>query len=362
MEDNEPQVTATVPLTSQALRLFIEKTQRENAETRSWVRQPNNLISVVAIVLSLWGFFHQIRKEQEDGINQDLASLSKIASDLTELSYQSATATNITDDYRIFANNRRAVLLAEADRLIKELGNRVPVAQLGALGPEYAQIGDRSPAIKYFQLQVQTSSSPTEQLDALRSIATLYAEQGPDHYEDARKTFAQAANIFPDPSDMYAIGLELQVHEQWATFETATQNYEVGFQHLEIARSLANRFPCVPVRSAVVARLDAESQGSLEQTRNSDPAHAASDQLAWNQIIGADKCPKTTPASPSPALPVPAAPVLPAQANSPRLTTVCHFTAGQRAGTDFDFKPYGVQAVPVGYPCNDGHGSFGTAQ
>jgi len=43
------------------------------------------------------------------------------------------------------------------------------------------------------------------------------------------------------------------------------------------------------------------------------------------------------------------------------LTTVCKFSSGPKAGTTFDFKRFGVQPIPVGYPCTDGQGSNGTA-
>lgn len=42
-------------------------------------------------------------------------------------------------------------------------------------------------------------------------------------------------------------------------------------------------------------------------------------------------------------------------------TTVCQFNSGGRAGTRFDFAPYGVQPIPVGSPCTDGAGSNGIA-
>jgi hypothetical protein len=51
---------------------------------------------------------------------------------------------------------------------------------------------------------------------------------------------------------------------------------------------------------------------------------------------------------------------LPARAQS-GLTTVCQFTSGPRAGSTFDFRPYGVQPIPVGSPCTDGQSSTGIA-
>lgn len=353
MEHPENKEIGNNELTHQALSLFVEKMRRENAETRSWIRQPNNFISAVAIVLSLMGIAYQIYRDWTDGVNQDLASLSKTASDLTQLDYQTATATNLSDDYRVFVNNRRTVLVAEASRLIKALGNKVPPAQLAAIAPEYAQIGDSSTALKYLQLLTQPSSSPAERLSGWRSIAVLYADEGPDKFEDARNAFAEAANVYTDPKDFGPIGLELTVREQWATFESAAQNYVAEFQNINEARLLLNRYPCMPGREAVVARVDAEGQRALDHLLKSDPAKASSNQLAWNEVTSADKCPKT--ATPPPA------PNAIGQFNSGGTTTVCRFTSGPRAGTVFDFKQFGVQGIPVGSPCTDGQGSNGTA-
>lgn len=45
------------------------------------------------------------------------------------------------------------------------------------------------------------------------------------------------------------------------------------------------------------------------------------------------------------------------RAQSQSVSTLCHFTAGPRAGTDVDYAPR--PAIPVGIPCNDGVMSVG---
>jgi hypothetical protein len=40
-----------------------------------------------------------------------------------------------------------------------------------------------------------------------------------------------------------------------------------------------------------------------------------------------------------------------------QISTLCHFTFGQRAGTNVDYAPRAP--LPVGTPCNDGYGSVG---
>jgi hypothetical protein len=53
--------------------------------------------------------------------------------------------------------------------------------------------------------------------------------------------------------------------------------------------------------------------------------------------------------------------VSPAPGQAPKLTTVCRFNSGPKAGTSFDFQPYGAQPLPVGHPCTDFQGSTGIA-
>lgn len=349
LEDAKAQKDDLIP---EALRLFIDKTRRENLETRSWIRQPNNLISVVAIVLSLLSVAYQIYRDWSDAINSDLASLSKIVSDVTQLDSQLLAATTITDNLQTAINNRRVVLLAEADRLINKLGDRVPKAQLAVLGPEYADINDFTTAIKYLQVLTSPTSPRTEQLEAWRSIGILKYEEGPAALDGARKAFDQAAKVWPDPRDVGSITLELSVYEQWGNLELGLQSYPEAFQHLLNARLLVNRLPCTSGGGAIATRIDAQGQGALEYLRKNDPEKARSAGSAWSQAISADKCPKAPPAQPAP---------ITGSRNDAKTTTICRFTNGPRIGTTFDFKSYGLPGIPVGSPCTDGQGSTGVA-
>jgi hypothetical protein len=53
--------------------------------------------------------------------------------------------------------------------------------------------------------------------------------------------------------------------------------------------------------------------------------------------------------------------VTPAASQNADLSTVCQFSSGPRAGTTFDFQPYGVKPLPVGHACTDFQGSNGVA-
>ena len=264
-------------LIDDALRLYIEKSQRENAENKSWIRQPNNFISAVAIVISLSSVAYGLVKDHYDGIDKNLQSLSAAVSDLTKIDTDTlaAMATNtdpkVLGNIGLFLNNRRIALLVEADRLIAQLGKRAPRAQLAVLGPEYVQIQDYATATKYFLLLTDPSEAPMLRLEAWRSLAATYVIEGQDFYDRARDAFRNAAEVFPKPTDVGSLTIVIEVYEQWAQFELSALNFKMALQQFENARQLAVQLPCPTMRPGNVARIDGEIQQTIMQFQNKDP-------------------------------------------------------------------------------------------
>ena len=246
-------------LLGEALDLYIQKIKRENEESRSWIKQPNNLISVVAIVLSLLSLGYALLKDHYDGIDKNLQSLSTTVADLTKLDSDVLTAT-LTDPQRLTAlslviNNRRVALLSEADRLISDLGERAPVAQLAVLGPACVQINEYTKAIKYFSITAERASSPILRSEAWRSMALAYEFMGSDYKRNVRDAFARAAQVFPDPKDIGSIVLVTTIYGQWAQFEAAHANFADALSRFADARRFAMKLPCPTPRNDFIANL-----------------------------------------------------------------------------------------------------------
>ncbi len=278
-DDSLDQRAGRSELLGRALGLYIEKIKRENQESRSWIRQPNNLISVVAIVLSLMSLGYGFLKDYYDGIDKNLQSLSTVVTDLTKLDSDILTAT-LTDPQRfrqfgLVLNNRRLALLTEADRLVDELGGRVPVAQLAVLGPEYQQVNDYTTAIKYFPMTAERTSSPTVRSEVWRSEALVYQAMGPDHDRDARDAFAKAAQVFPDPRDVGSIAVVATIYDQWAQFEASRANYADALSRFAEARRFAAMLPCPTPRSEFIAELGQEATRAFSTYNAKDPGEAA---------------------------------------------------------------------------------------
>jgi hypothetical protein len=269
--------SARSQLIDDALRLYIGKSQRENTEDKSWIRQPNNFISAVAIVISLLSVAYGFIKDYYDGIDKNLQSLSAAVSDLTKIDTDTlAAATTNTDpaalsNIELVLNNRRIALLAEADRLIAQLGKRAPRTQLAVLGPAYVQVNDYATATKYFLLLTDPSEAPTLRLEAWRSLAATYIIEGRDYYDKARDAFRNAAGVFPKPTDVGSLMLAMNVYEQWAQFELVTSNFQSALQQFENARQLGAQLPCPTLRPSNLTRINGELQQTIMQFQSRDP-------------------------------------------------------------------------------------------
>ena len=248
----------------EALTLYVADMKKQAAKTGPWLREPNNLISTVAIVLSLasfgWGFY----KERRDDIDKDLAALSAVVADLTKLELDltsaraqpNANPAVLAEVANGFAN-RRLVLLAEADRLTQSLGDKAPRVQLAVLGASFIHNLQYDKAIEYFTLTTDAKTPALTRMAAWRSLAAVNSQMGPAKYEITRKHFAEAVATIPDPQDHYSVYMVVEVHKQWAGYEVASGKPAEGLKILVKALELTTRMPCPGHRKQLFADLSA---------------------------------------------------------------------------------------------------------
>jgi hypothetical protein len=78
-------VIATIEKLKEALQLYVDIASKDLVDSKSWIRQPNNLISVVAICISILGVIYGFYKDIVETNDKNLQELSNIVSDLTKL-------------------------------------------------------------------------------------------------------------------------------------------------------------------------------------------------------------------------------------------------------------------------------------
>ncbi len=80
-----PRLRVDQPLVAEALELYVKKASKDLADSKPWISQPNNLISVVAIFISVLGVVYGFYKDHVDSVDKNLQALSATVSDLTKL-------------------------------------------------------------------------------------------------------------------------------------------------------------------------------------------------------------------------------------------------------------------------------------
>jgi tetratricopeptide (TPR) repeat protein len=290
-------------LLNSALALYVDKTQRELENSKSWIREPSNFISVVAFLISVASAIYGVTKDWRDSIDKDLQSLSAIVAQLTQLDAEvfrtiaaaspggsTGMSQQALQAYERSMNNRRLVLLADVDRLTDGLGDRAPRAQLAVLGTAFAQLSDYDRARKYFALMTSAPASPTLQLTAWKSLALVDVYRGPQFYDLARSEFGNALKAVPNPEDVVSIQLVIDVQQNWAQFEFGAQNQAAGVEHLINARLLSAKLPCDSGVRASVQQISGLVEAGLTSMANKDAAAAAAMREQFSTAVHQDHC------------------------------------------------------------------------
>ena len=344
-------------LINQALSFFVKKTRRDLEGERSWIRQPNNLISLVAIVISILGVVYGFYKDWNDGNQRDLQSLLTVVSDITktEIDFMIAvrpllqmqppvpgvgavsnpptpstpqpalpplnntavpdpvvpnaippvsapivnassmpdapqsTSAQIADYGRAFGN-RRVALLAEADRLINNLGIRAPTSQLLVLATAYAQNADYDKAEGYFRMIVEGTSRAVMQIAGWKSLGILYFNRGPAYYGKARDAFESGERISPNSQDLGYINSLLSLYQARAEFELSSPTPQFFLDTTIKARTLIASVPCAASHAILGAQSDDLFQRGLAAIQTPLDATAQASVLRYRGLKSADTC------------------------------------------------------------------------
>ena len=246
-------------LVDAALRAYLKDGKSKSV---SWIKHPNNLISVVAITISILGVMYGFYKDHRDSINRDQQSLSSIVSDLNKLDEEQANAAGGGSGElgRIIAN-RRLSLLADADRLTGNLGAHAPRAQLAVLGAAYVQDGEVEKAIKYFKLVTEEPATPYMRISAWRSLAYVYESLGPKNDAQVRDAFKNAVGVAPDATDPTTVNQVVQIYLNASDFEYKNGRLPEAFEQIALAKAMAAHITCAMGGATLARMIDANLVG-----------------------------------------------------------------------------------------------------
>ncbi len=302
IQDGEPIAANSIgvdgDLLNDALRVYIEETSQKSEKSKPWLKEPSNLISLIAVFLTVIGVLYGFFKDRVDSEDKNLQALSLLTLELTKLdsdqvnvilssirfinalpasetlrsgpvSPRNAVARQEeqgVNEWKRFANNRRLALLAEADRLTSELGKKTPVNQLMVLATEFQQIYDFEKAHKYF-IQATGVTSLITQSMAWKSAGIVSTLRGGEFYEVARREFQMASELLAQSSSYSLISLAVGVEQAWAHSEFQRNDLNASLERLIYAKHLSLKIPCVAGRPLVSGPVDGDIEMLLETAK-----------------------------------------------------------------------------------------------
>ena len=251
-------------------------------KSQTWIRHPNNLISVVAIVLSVLGVVYGFYKDWRDSIDRNLQALTGITTDLAKLNteYFATTGQSAREDgkeqYRLgeiarSLASRRFALLAQADRLTAELGDKVPGGQLSVLGVAFDEAYEFDKAVQYFEKTTTPSNSTILRVLGWRSIGLVNIKRGSHFYQAAREAFYKAINVAPELEDYVSAHASLEVYEQWSQFELDLKKDREAIQILLQGRERISRYSCQANMPDILAMFDDLIQSAIKTIKTHIP-------------------------------------------------------------------------------------------
>jgi tetratricopeptide (TPR) repeat protein len=200
------------------------------------------IISVIALIVSIFSNFFQKTKEDKRAIRKNLSdtleSVTKINIENTKLRQNNIEITPENIELRRNYNTQRRILIAHADYLISTYDKIVTEIDCNIVAIAYSNIGDPNRAEFYWKKTIEKSVSlPIKHMN-LRGYASFLFNQG--KMESGRNKYREALMIdLPDTDnnrDMIS-----DTYLMWAKSEKSYNNENEANKLIEDASSFCSR-------------------------------------------------------------------------------------------------------------------------
>ena len=273
---------------------------RIREQNRPWYRIPSNLISVLAVGVTVAIFATSYvssqvetqfqRAQQFSQVLEEISALASEEIEIYRIDMPPITRTNAS----LMISNRRAALISKADRLLKNVkDNEISKFDLLLLTPAYMSIGryvDAEEILKNFASD--KTAQPVLKAMAWRSLITLYSNLGPERIDDAKEAAKQGLKLIADEdNNILTQTMSVTIHTWLASYLMIVRSYEDALRNLLAAERDAWTMPCTPNRLellklvktelAKVLSYYPESQNAIDESRNTYDQPCPDDQAIF---------------------------------------------------------------------------------
>ena len=266
--------------------------------SRPWLRTPSNIISIIAVVVSISIFSITYLSGKKETQFQKLQQISQIIDQISALTRKEAELyrTSQTHFERVgkstaIANSRMA-LINQVDRLLSDVDkNSVSRSDLALLSSAYASVGRYKLAKKYLLNLAKEEGEPLAwRVMAWRSIVGLYGYLGFEHVEDAKKAAKQGLKLIGSEHNDIILKVESILIPYTLAFNLIMlRRYDEAFDQLLEAERNAWTMPCLPNRQGFLTMVNAEISKILlhypDGREDLLRARANYNQQCWNDRV-----------------------------------------------------------------------------
>lgn len=232
-----------------------------------WFRTPSNIISIIAVVVSVSIFSIAYWSGKEENQFQRLQEIGQLIDQISALTNREAELyrTNVTHSERAGSSmaiaNRRIALINQLDRLLADVDNdSVSELDLAVLAYTYVNIGRYDDAEAHLEsLAKDKGKLITHRVMAWRSLVVLYGYFGSERVDDAKRAAENGLALIESEHSNLTLKAEAVLIPYSLAFNLImVGRYDEAFNHLLEAERNASEMPCLPNRQGLLAMVNAE--------------------------------------------------------------------------------------------------------
>lgn len=232
-----------------------------------WFRTPSNIISIVAVVVSVSIFSITYWSGKQETQFQKLQQIGQLIDQITALTNQETDLhrSNLMHSERVRAymaiGNRRTALLNQLDRLLADVDvDSVSKLDLAVLSEAYYNVGRYNEAEAHLENFAKDEGNLLVQRVAMwRSLIGLYGYLGPEHVEDAKRAAEQGLALAESEKSNMALQIEsIFIPYSLAFNLSMARRYDEAFNQLLEAERNAWAMPCLTNRQGFLTMVDTE--------------------------------------------------------------------------------------------------------
>lgn len=235
------------------------------ADRKSWLRVPSNIISLTAVVVTLAIFAVTFTANKQSAQFEKRQSLSSVIAEISALTQEEVNIVESSMSERARMNsqtgiaNRRVALVRKADALLAEVPEGISKLDMTILAAAYASIGRLEEAEQHYRDLAESKSEPPYlRLMALRSLISLYTVMGEERIADATAAYEAGMDLIRSADTQHLANSKSSMAAWLSEVLLTYRRYEEARPFIIAGERAAWLLPCQPYRNTALNLIESQ--------------------------------------------------------------------------------------------------------